>query len=305
MRCGCLRWGTLRSLVVVLILMVLGLVPVSAQPQGDAVPLRRSADPVRLAFPSPELHGLRLGHSPEEVINAITVLAPGMVVERRLQRLTVTVNGRQVASAPYTSEIRANNRSANPAPIPTTSVSVVFALPTTGGGAVAISFRQDAAPTLNPNSTDRVMAGGVFATQLIQAFGPPTYNGSVQPDAPVDPSDPSSDLRGMVSMYWRFSTTARIACRAQGCPIDAADIELKKLSDYEEAVRRGEVLRINARAYPFPAEYSLLKGEELTADLGKVKDTQVTIEDVANKALSLREAVQQLMETDRAGGPPR
>ena len=197
-----------------------------------------------------------------------------------MRRLAITVDGKQVASEPYLSEMRATNVSLASRPDVEVAFSVIFALPTTGGGTVAVrSYR---------NSRDRhdasihVVTAAAFTAQLLQAYGPPSRDNTVALDAP------DQSMRGVVGLQWLFSRTARLPCPVPACRIDGSEIELASMANYEEAISHGGDVRIAADGYPLETNST-----ELTI-------TEVVVEDAATRALSLREAVRQLTEAASA-----
>ena len=115
-----------------------------------------------------------------------------------------------------------------------------------------------------------------FAAQLVQAYGQPSVNGSIEPDAPGDP-----DMLGLVSMHWLFGAASRLPCRSS-CTGGAGEIEFKRLNDYEAAAGRGATFHISASGFPFGT------------DRINIRVISIYMDDVANKALSLNEAVKQL-----------
>ena len=82
-------------------------------------------------------------------------------------------------------------------------------------------------------------------------------------------------------MHWLFGATSRLPCRSS-CTGGAGEIEFKRLNDYEAAAGRGATFHISASGFPFGT------------DRINIRVISIYMDDVANKALSLNEAVKQL-----------
>ena len=259
---------------------------------GDReVALRQTANPAWPALPNPSVLGIRFGDSPEEVTRIIKALYPDLRLTQVTQRLRIILDGKEVSSAPYLSAIEANTywqlRQHNVDAI--LRINVAFALPSTGGGVVGVSMKRDGILVGREENLVPLMSRSAFAAQLMQAYGLPSVNGSIEPDASGDP-----DMLGLVSMQWLFGSASRLPCRSS-CTGGAGEIELKRLSDYEAAAGRGETFHISASGFPFGT------------DRINIRVISIYMDDVANKALSLNEAVKQLRAAAAAmpsdGGP--
>ena len=241
----------------------------SALAQELAIALRNSVAPLK-PEPSTRLaaEGLALGASPEEVVRAIQAIDPDMPIERFSDKIALALNGFTVTSEPFLSQIKASNMKYRSGQQVWTRVEVSFALPTTGGEAIGIGIQHGSAGV--------ILTGAALRDQLVRDYGKPSAGELYALN------DPVKSLQGSLAMEWRFGAIGLLPC-SRDCMATSDPIELEQLEDYRQRAAEGTFARISI----------LASANKSRAGIWAI---DLSLEDVATKALSLSEGVRQLTE---------